>query len=68
MKHVDSNISDIRPGDTVIHNGVMRTVCRNNINRDPFLGVTLFGDSYNMGRNKIKKVIFPVYANGKRVN
>ena len=68
MKQVDSNIRDIRPGDTVIIDGVMKTVCRNNIKRDPFLGVTLFGDSFNMGRTQIKKVIFPVYANGRQIN
>ncbi|QFR55887.1 hypothetical protein JC221_241 [Yersinia phage JC221] len=68
MKQVDSNICDIRPGDTVIIDGVMKTVCRNNIKRDPFLGVTLFGDSFNMGRTQIKKVIFPVYANGRQIN
>lgn len=68
MKQIDCNIRDIRPGDTVIINGVMKTVCKNNIKRDPFLGVTLFGDCFNMGRTLIKKVIFPVYENGKRIN
>lgn len=67
MHHVNSAIMDIRPGDTVMHNGEMRTVCRNNIKRDPLLGVTLFGDCYNMGRTLIKKVVFPVYQNGKLV-
>lgn len=65
MHCVNSHIRDIRPGDTVIHNGEMKTVCRNNIKRDPFLGITLFGDCHNMGRTLIKKVIFPRYYCGK---
>jgi hypothetical protein len=68
MKIINSDIRDIRPGDTVMIHGVMKTVCMKDIKRDPLLGVTLFGDSFNMGRTQIKKVIFPVYANGKQIN
>lgn len=48
------HISDIVKGDTVEHNGVLKTVCNNNIKSDLFLGTTLFGDSYNGGRKPVK--------------
>lgn len=43
------HISTIRPGDTVLHNGVLETVSRRDIKRDDFMGITLFGDSYHLG-------------------
>lgn len=49
------HISQIKPGDTILHtDGLVRTVCRNNIHRDPFCGLSLFGDTYLLG---IKPVI-----------
>lgn len=54
IEHVQ--ISTIEPGDTVIHDGKMKTVCRNNIDKDAFMGVTLFGDCYKMGRKLVQKV------------
>jgi len=48
---------NIRIGDTVLCNDEkLRTVCRNNITRG-FMGLCLFGDSYQLGREKVKKVI-----------
>ena len=52
------NISEIRGGDTIIHNGEMKTVSLNNIKRDSFIGKTLFGDSYHSGHKKVVKVNF----------
>ena len=51
------HITTIIPGDTVEHNGELKTVCRNNIKRNDFHGVTLFGDSYHGGRVPVKKAI-----------
>lgn len=51
-------ISEIVPGDTVIHNGHEHTVNRNHIKDDSFMGRTLFGDSYALGSKLIEKVIF----------
>ena len=42
------HISTIKCGDTIVHDGLMRTVCDGNIKRG-FCGITLFGDSYRMG-------------------
>lgn len=52
----DVHISQIRSGDTIIHNGELTTVCRNNIKKGGFMGTSLFGDSYRSGSILIKKV------------
>lgn len=51
------HIRDIRPGDTVMHNGQLQTVCRSNIKRG-FMGTTLFGDSYRLGLTPVERVTF----------
>jgi len=48
MRH----ITEIRPGDTVIHLGLTRTVCRCDIHRG-FMGLTMFGDSYRLGSDLV---------------
>ncbi len=53
------HISTISAGDTVLHQGKLRTVCRRDIKRSDFFGLMLFGDSYNLGTVPVKKVIFP---------
>lgn len=51
--------ADIRIGDTVIDiDGKMRTVCKSDIKRNNFTGVTIHGHSYKMGLEKVKKIIF----------
>lgn len=51
------HISEIKPGDTILHtDGKLRTVCKNNIKRG-FSGITLFGDPYKLGIEPVKKVI-----------
>ena len=50
------HISRIRSGDTIIHNGVLTTVCNNNIKSCKFMGITLFGDSYNLGYKLVKRI------------
>lgn len=50
-------ISQIFAGDTIIHDGVMKTVSPTNIKRG-FMGKTLFGDSYKAGHMKVQKVTF----------
>ncbi|WP_455948127.1 hypothetical protein [Lelliottia jeotgali] len=51
------HIGDIRPGDTVSHNGGLRTVCRSDI-KHGFMGTTLFGDSYRLGHIPVDRVTF----------
>lgn len=48
---------DIKIGDIILCNdGDNRTVCKNNI-MNGFMGLCLFGDSYRLGIEKVKKVI-----------
>ncbi|CAM3559688.1 hypothetical protein PAHA111176_08165 [Parendozoicomonas haliclonae] len=61
------HISEIRPGDTVIHKTHERTVGKKDIKRCPLLGHVLFGDPYNLGTIKVKRVIYPRFYKGKRV-
>jgi len=56
METVLKHISSIVAGDTIIHNGEMKTVSGNNIKFDSCMGKTLFGDSYNLGHKKVIKV------------
>lgn len=50
------HISRISPGDTVIHNGEVKTVCRNNIKIGGFMGTSLWGDSYHSGYKLVERV------------
>lgn len=52
------HIDTINAGDTVIHEGEMKTVSGASIKRGGFMGTTLFGDSYRLGHQKVTKVIF----------
>ena len=54
----DVHISTIKWGDTVMHNGDMVTVGKDNIKHGGFMGSSLWGDSYKMGSILVKKVIF----------
>ncbi len=51
------HISAIVAGDTVYHNGFIRTVSRKNLSTG-FCGDCLFGDSYRMGTILVKRVKF----------
>lgn len=56
------HISTIRGGDTVEHNGQMKTVCFNDIKYCSFMGHSIFGDSYKIGRTLVKKIIFKKFG------
>lgn len=51
------HISQIAAGDTIEHEGQLRTVSGNNIKKNSFMGTTLFGDSYNLGTKTVSKVV-----------
>ena len=57
-KIVETHISEIIPGDTVIHNNVEMTVTKSNILKSEFMGTSIFGDSYHSGHKAVKKVIY----------
>lgn len=54
IQHV--HISQIRVGDVVEHHGKHHTVCPRDLKRDPFMGRTLFGDTYHAGHKKVARV------------
>jgi hypothetical protein len=51
------HIDNIRGGDTIIHNGKMRTVNKEFISYGGFMGTSVFGDSYCLGNTKVTKVL-----------
>ena len=57
IKMIPVHISQISVGDTVELDGKLTTVGANHIKRDSFMGITLFGDSYNLGTKAINKVV-----------
>lgn len=46
------HVSDIKVGDCIEHQGNLMTVCRNDIKKG-FMGLTIFGDSYRLGRQYV---------------
>ena len=54
--------NDIRVGDTILcKDGNLRTVCKNNIKYDSFMGLSIFGDSYMLGYEKVQKAVFEIH-------
>ena len=53
------HISDIKALDTVFHEGKVKTVCPKDLKGDRFIGPTLFGDSYVLGRKPVYRLAFP---------
>ena len=66
---VETHIADIQHGDSIVENGELVTLSRSYINNDPFLGLTIRGNSYNGGRKPVlKAVIKRAMPNGEVVN
>jgi hypothetical protein len=53
------DISMIMVGDLVEHDNTIRTVGKKDMHRLPDGEKTLFGDSYNLGYKKVKRVLLP---------
>jgi hypothetical protein len=52
-----TDIALIRAADTVFHQGIARTVCPGDLRHDGFMGRTLFGDSYVLGRRPVMRLV-----------
>lgn len=50
------HISQIIPGDTVIHNGKEMTVCKKDLTYCSFMGRSLFGYTYKSGTEPVVRV------------
>ena len=60
MKNIvikEVHISQISSGDTIKHNGEIRTVCKKDISKGGFLGTSIFGDSYKSGYQLVERVL-----------
>lgn len=55
---IKKHISEIKPGDTILHNYEMKTVSRVNLGRLEGIGLTLFGDSYMLGYKPVLLIEF----------
>ncbi len=49
------HISQIKVGDVIDRGGKETTVCAHNIKYSEFMGITLFGDSYKLGYQLVKR-------------
>jgi len=60
MKIIEKvHISDIKPGDWIVHNGEERTVCEGNIKKDDgFMGRSIFGDCYRCGYRPVLRITY----------
>lgn len=56
MRTTKKHITEIKPGDVVVHDGVRRTVCAKDLTYSEFMGVCLFGDSYRLGTKLVEVV------------
>ena len=52
------HISLIKVGDAILHDGKVRTVCKDNIQEGGFMGRSIFGDSYSIGYRLVQRVVF----------
>lgn len=52
------HINLVKVGDTILHNGDIRTLGKNNIKHSEFMGTTIWGDSYHIGYKPVKLVKF----------
>ena len=59
------HISEIRRGDTVIHDDKEMTVGKKDIRWNYFFGYSLFGDSYTSGRKLVEVMLFPKWFKGE---
>ena len=54
-----TDIKDIKIGDTIIDNdGKIKLVSKGNLKYNKFMGLTLFGDCYKLGTQKVRKLIY----------
>ena len=67
MATEEVHISRIMPGDTIYHNGKEMTVCKKDITRDDFMGISIFGDCYRLGTTPVLRVL-KQFQRSKKIN
>lgn len=58
MLEIKTHISNIFPGDTIKHQGELKTVSKSNIKFCSFMGISIFGDTYHSGHKPVIKIDF----------
>ncbi|GCG54424.1 hypothetical protein [Escherichia coli] len=48
--------NDVKIGDTIIHNGTLRTMGKESFTNDQFMGRLILGDSYRLGYQMVHVV------------
>lgn len=56
-KEVEVNINQVRPGDYIKHQGKVVGICSKDIKYNSFMGITVLGDSYNLGHKPVIMVL-----------
>jgi hypothetical protein len=64
MKTTIVHMGTLRVGDTVIIDGVMKTIGKNYLKHCPFMGTTLYGDCRARFGRQIEVVLFPKFIAG----
>ena len=54
------HISQIKSGDVILHEGILSTITNTNIKYCSFMGISIFGDTYNLGYKSVIKIHFIV--------
>lgn len=58
MKTEMVHISKVRAGDSIVcKDGFVRTVTKQNFSYSGFMGIALFGDSYKLGSEMVKREV-----------
>ena len=60
---VPTHIDQIRVGDVVEIDGILKTVGKNNLKHGGFCGTTLWGDSYKSGTVLVRKAVIHTACN-----
>ena len=67
MKTEKVDVSAIRHGDTIVINGVMKTISGNQIKNNPMFGVSIDGNYFRDSDKKVERVLFPKWYKGEIV-
>jgi hypothetical protein len=62
------SVSQLKPGDTVIIDGIAKTLGREYIKHCSFMGSSVYGDCRALEGRKIEVMLFPKWYKGKIVN
>lgn len=57
-------VSSLNPGDTVLIDGVAKTLGREYINHCPFMGSSVYGDCRARQGREVEVVLFPKWEKG----